>query len=118
MSWVKLDDGFWMHPKVVMAGNEGAGIFARCLSYCGAYLTDGKLPNDVALAIAGSPRKLEAVVAVGLLQRLPSGDVYVRDYTDYNPPRDVVEAQQEVRREKAQTAAAARWGKRTNGHHG
>lgn len=41
MPWTKLDDGFWMHPKILLAGNEAVGIFARCISYCGAYLTDG-----------------------------------------------------------------------------
>ena len=112
MSWAKLDDGFWMHPKVVMAGNEAAGIFCRCLSYCGKYLTDGRVPAEVALSIAGSKKTLDRVVAVGLLQHLPhTGDYAVRDYADYNPLRDEVEARREERQTKAQKAAAARWSK-------
>lgn len=110
MPWAKLDDGFWMHPKVVMAGNEVAGIFARCLSYCGKYLTDGRVPPEVALAIAGSKRAVEKTVASGFLQELPSGDLYVRDYAHYNPLRDEVEAKREERSEKAAKAARARWG--------
>ena len=99
VSWAKLDDGFWMHPKVVMAGNEAVGIFARCLSYCGAYLTDGRVPEPVALSIAGGKRPLDNVVSVGLLDRLESGDLYVRDYAHYNPLRDEIEAKREQRRE-------------------
>jgi hypothetical protein len=116
-SWAKLDDGFWMHPKVVMAGNESAGIFCRCLSYCGAYLTDGLIPEPVAVSIAGTKAKLESVINAGLLERvaLPDGTttgaVYIRDYSDYNPLRDQVEAEKEARKVKAQTAAAARWSK-------
>ena len=114
MSWAKLDDGFWMHPKVVMAGNEAAGIFCRCLSYCGKYLTDGRVPAEVALSIAGSKKALEHVVAIGFLQRLPSGDLYVQDYAHYNPLRDEVEAKREARREAGRQggrkSAEKRWG--------
>lgn len=117
MSWAKLDDGFWMHPKVVMAGNESAGIFCRCLSYCGAYLTDGKVPAQVALSIAGSNRKLKAVVDAGLIQHLPAtGDYYVRDYAHYNPLRDEVEAKREEREARARKAAKARWDKQAGGN--
>lgn len=112
MPWAKLDDGFWMHPKVVMAGNEAAGVFCRCLSYCGAYLTDGRVPAQVGVSIAGSKRVLDKVVAAGLLERLPhTGDLYVRDYAHYNPLRDEVEAKRAEREEKARKAANARWAK-------
>lgn len=110
MSWAKLDDGFWMHPKVVRMGNEAAGIFARCLSYCGAYLTDGAVPAAVAVTIAGSEEKVEALVVDNVLDRLPSGDLHVRDYLDYNPSSDEVSAEREKRKERAQKGAAARWG--------
>lgn len=112
MTWAKLDDGFWMHPKVVVAGNEAAGIFCRCLSYCGAYLTDGRVPAPVALAIAGTQKKLTAVVEVGLLDHLPAtGDYYISDYAHYNPLRDEVEAKRAEREERARKGAAARWDK-------
>jgi len=99
VSWSKLDDGFWMHPKIVRAGNEQVGIFCRCLSYCGAYLTDGLVPEEVALSIAGSKRALEGCVNSGLFDRLESGSVHIRDYAHYNPLRDQVEAARQQRRE-------------------
>ena len=109
MSWVKIDDGFWMHPKVVHAGNEAAGIFARCLSYCGAYLTDGLIPEPVALSIAGSKRALEVTVDSGLLTRLDSGSIYIADYAEYNPLRADVEAEKAARKQRASNAARTRW---------
>lgn len=109
VSWAKLDDGFWMHPKTVRAGNENAGIFCRCLSYCGAYLTDGLVPEPVALSIAGSKKALESVIAAGLLERLETGSVVIRDYADYNPLRDQVETEREQRKERATHAARKRW---------
>jgi hypothetical protein len=110
MSWAKLDDGFWMHPKVVRAGNEGAGIFCRCLSYCGAYLTDGLIPEPVALSIAGSKTKLEAVIDAGLLERvstLEGAGVWIRDYADFNPLRAEVDAKREQRREAGRRGGVA-----------
>lgn len=108
MTWTKLDDRYWMHPKIVMAGNEGAGIFSRLLSYCGCYETDGKVPAQVALSIAGKPRALDHVVTVGLIQHLPSGDYYVRDYADYNFLRDELDAKRELARENGRKGGLAK----------
>lgn len=109
MSWAKLDDGFWMHPKVVHGGNEAAGIFARYLSYCGAYLTDGLVPEPVALTIAGSIANVDRMVELGFVERLATGSVVVTDYTDYNPLRIDVQHEREARKERASKAAKARW---------
>lgn len=109
MSWAKLDDRFWMHPKIVRAGNETAGIFCRCLSYSGAYLTDGLIPEPVAMSIAGTKRALEKTVTAGLLDRLESGGFFIRDYADYNPLRSQIEAEREERKERASRAARKRW---------
>lgn len=117
MSWTKLDDGFWMHPKVMMAGNESVGIFARCLSYCGAYLTDGRIPEEVAVQIAGSARKVDAVVTSGLLEKLPSGALYIKDYAHYNPLRDEVEARRAARSEAGRRGGLQSAKARANGHH-
>ena len=108
MSWTKLDDGFWMHPKVMMAGNEAAGIFARCLSYCGNYLTDGLVPEPIALQIAGSKRALDNAVNTGLLERLETGSIFIRDYLHHNPTRDEVEAQRAKRSEAGRRGGRAR----------
>ena len=62
MTWAKLDDGFWMHPKVVMAGNEAAGIFCRCLSWSSANGKTGRVPVDQALELAGNWNSLRRLV--------------------------------------------------------
>lgn len=98
MAWVKLDDGFETNPKILRAGNEGAGIFARILAHCGRHLTDGKIVPEVAIAIAGNKAKVDRLVTVGLLEELHDGRYHVRDFLDYNPGADVVEAQREAKR--------------------
>lgn len=114
MTWSKLDDGFWMHPKVIMAGNASAGIFARMLSYCGCYLTDGMVPSGVVGTIVGSDKKaLEALDRVGLVQLLESGGVVIPDYLDHNRSKAQVEADREQRRENG-----ARGGRPTKNRNG
>lgn len=100
MVWVKLDDGFETNPKVIMAGNEAAGIFCRILAHCGRHLTDGKVAREVAVSIAGSKAKVDHMVAIGLLDELHDGRLHVPDYLEYNPSSADVEAERE-RKQKA-----------------
>lgn len=112
MTWTKLDDGFWMHPKVLMAGNAAAGIFARLLSYCGAYLTDGMVPSGVVATIVGSDKKaLEALWNTGMIDVLDSGGVVILDYLEHQRSKAQVEADRE------QKAANGRKGGRPRGAH-
>lgn len=73
MSWVKLDDQFHAHPKVRQAGNVGAGVYARCLSFCGAYHTDGFISRADAAAI-GKTAELKRVTLAELWQEIEPGD--------------------------------------------
>lgn len=107
MAWVKLDDGFETHPKIVRAGNEGAGIFCRILAHCARHLTDGKIVPEAAVAIAGSKAKLERLVEIGLLDSLHDGRYFVRDYLDYNPSADDVEAQRAAKQRAGRAGGRA-----------
>ena len=95
MSWIKLDDQFTDHPKVIAAGPLASWMYVCGLTYAGRYLTDGFIP-------AGQVRKLADVdnaselaarlVEVGLWE--PAEDGYIiHDYHDYNPRADKVRAE-------------------------
>lgn len=116
MSWGKLSDQFHSHPKVIAGGNEVAGVYARAISYCADYSTDGFVSGEWAKQIA-KPRVLDRVTATGLWitveagenrtvsERKDSGnrtlpDVFLKilyngffipDYLHYNPSRVEVE---------------------------
>ena len=103
MPWAKLDDSFWSHPKVIAAGNEAAGAYARMLSYCGNQLTDGRIPSEVAKFIAkpGLISKLEQFSFI-----VQNGDGYlIPDYLAFNPSREKVT---EDRRKAAERKAKSR----------
>ncbi len=100
MSWVRLDDDFADHPKVLEAGNAAVGLFCRCLAYCAKHMTDGLIPAEVA-NLFGSPRSIEALVTAGLWVQVDGG-YEVHDFLVYNKSRA------QVKEERAKNAERQR----------
>ncbi len=48
MAWVRLDENFAQHPKVVKAGPLGMAMHVAALCYCNQHLTDGFVPKQIA----------------------------------------------------------------------
>lgn len=99
MAWVKLDDRFWSNPKVVTAGNDAAGAYARLLSYCAAHLTDGHVPAGICGFICADVGTLTSLLENGLIRQDRTGDYVVPDFLQFNPSRADVEAQRKARAE-------------------
>lgn len=109
MSWARLDDGFWMHPKVLISGNAAAGVFARLLSYSGCYLTDGLIPSPIVDSIVGKDKRaIDALVTHGMVHRMDTGSIYIPDYLEYNPSKIEVEKVVQQRKAAGKASAAAR----------
>lgn len=114
MAWLKLDDRFAHHPKVLAAGPMAAWLHICGLSYCSEYLTDGYIPDGALpiLAAVDAPAQLaERLVEVGLWERADGG-YRVHDYLEYNPSREQVLTARAARSEAGsiggQVAAARR----------
>jgi hypothetical protein len=102
MAWIKLDDGFPNHPKVVRAGEDAAWLFVSGLCYCGAQLTDGFIPAGMVqrLTAKKAPERLASrLVEVGLWTAVADG-FQVHDYLDWNPPGEEVKEKREATRER------------------
>lgn len=112
MTWVKLDDLFPEHPKVQRAGQAAAWLHVAGICYSSRYLTDGIVP-DAALAGLGQygrgrARKLaDVLVEAGLWERV-NGGYQVHDYLDFQPSRQKVEQQREVKRQAGQAGGLAK----------
>ena len=96
MSWVKLDDNFFTHPKVVAVGAEASGLYVWALAYCSRHLTDGRVPRGwVQQAVGRRTTKLaELLVEQGLWEENGTGWL-VHDYLDYQPTRDAILAKRQ-----------------------
>lgn len=107
MTWVKLDDSFFLHPKAVAAGKDGRELFLASLCYCAGQLTDGFVAQaalPIVVAQAGVKISVARVLERVRLWDEGIGGFWVHDYLDYNP------SAAEVREARAKKAAAGALG--------
>lgn len=110
MPWVRLDDQFTEHPKVVAAGPLAGWLYVCGLTYCARQLTDGFIPRAQLrrlLPTGGVDRLAARLVTVGLWE--PADDGYrVHDFLNYNASREQTLA---LRKQKADAGRRGGWRK-------
>lgn len=108
MSWAKLDDKFYTHPKVARMDHRmlpAVGLYCMALTWCADQLTDGFIPEHQVERLTGSVRRLkvtveslvEALVEAGLWE-VAEGGYQIHDYLAYNLDREAVLAERESAR--------------------
>lgn len=89
MGWVRIDDRFFSHRKVLELSPLSRLLFLAALAHCNAELTDGFISTAAARAIAGQQciplaKATRELVEVELWHKRAEGwDVH--DYHDYQP---------------------------------
>jgi hypothetical protein len=107
MSWARVDDGFWCHPKVVGISFAARGVWISALSWCAQFGTDGFIVRGSARALEFPVEAIDELVAEGLWEETPRG-YQIHDYLKYNPSKAEVEARREFERvKKARTRSRA-----------
>ncbi|MFP5367480.1 MAG: hypothetical protein ACLGIS_11630 [Actinomycetes bacterium] len=110
MPWFKVDDGFHGHPKVVELSLEAVGVWTLAGSWCAAYLTDGEIGLKSIQRLGGGKEQADELVYAGLwLEPLP-GVYQFKDWDDYQPLKETVEAEREAARERMQKVRAKKKG--------
>jgi len=106
MTWFRIDDQFYDHPKVVAlfdgAEPEAAiALWVLAGAWCARHLTDGLVPRGQVrrLGVANGPAAAAELVRVGLWANADEGYLF-NDWTDWNPSRDEVETKRAQNREK------------------
>jgi hypothetical protein len=110
MSWLRIDDHFPDHPKVVAAGPLAAWLHVCGMAYAARYLTDGFIPAGQLrrLADVEEPDVLaEKLIEAGLWHRADGGYA-IHDYLKYNP--SAAEMRQRQAEISAKRAEAGRRG--------
>ena len=112
MTWFKIDDGFYDHPKVVGLDMAAVGLWALAGSYCARHLTDGVITERQIRAIGGTRRQAEKLVSAGLwsvADASPSDRRYAfNDWREYQPSRADVTARRRDDAERKRAARAAK----------
>lgn len=101
MTWVRIEDGFPDHPKVVGLTDRAFRAHIVGLCYAGQHLTDGKIPEAVARGLG--KRQVSELVAADLWEQNGVGYI-IHGYLDYNPSREYVEDERRKARERRANA--------------
>lgn len=105
MAWVKLDDHFADHPKMAAAGPLAMLLHVKALCYCARYLTDGFVPDAIAMTLVSW--ELHGVAELGehgpddprCLPRYPSNRELIEALVEVGAWELASEANREANRE-------------------
>ena len=95
MSWVRIDDGFADHPKVVGLSDAAFRAHVRGMCYAARHRTDGHIPSAIVPTLAHT-KALRELESSGVWDRNGTGYV-IHDWLDYNRSRDELRSLSEVR---------------------
>ena len=120
--WVKLDDGYYDHVKVLRAGPVAELLWVRSIAWCNRNRANGIIPTQALYRIAEfcprltidgdsvSPLDLAAVlVREGMWSEHPEG-WEIHDYGEYQRSAAEIEELSAKRSAAGRKGAEARWG--------
>jgi hypothetical protein len=97
MGWLRLDDGFAHHPKIIQLADRELRVWLATLLYCARYRTRGEIRRE-AFPSVGLDAKL--IAKLTRLELLDEGDEeglwIVHDFELYNP-KDPAHAERQAR---------------------
>ncbi|KAA0916442.1 hypothetical protein [Dietzia sp. ANT_WB102] len=98
MTWFKVDDGFWSHPKVLTMSAEATSLWVRAGTYSCQHLTDGYIATGL-LQVLGSEDAARELVGNGLWLEADGGYEF-HDWDDYQETSETVKRRREQARER------------------
>lgn len=104
MTWFRVDDMFWSHPKTLELPVDAVGLWTLAGAWCAGHLTDGKVPASILRRISpASPARTkslaEELVAAGLWERADDGYQF-HQWLDHQPSREKVQSERERSKER------------------
>jgi hypothetical protein len=91
MTWVKLDDAFMEHPKIIGLSPAAVCLHIAGLCYSSRNLTDGFIPSTMALRLTATAtaKRLAELTESGVWDAVLEG-WWIHDYLTYQPSRSKV----------------------------
>lgn len=99
MTWFKVDDTWWAHPKTLMLSEGAVALWVRAGSWSAQNLTDGHVPKAAVRLLGAKAAAASELVAAGLWHANGDGWVF-HDWHAYQPSRAEVLARREKWRSK------------------
>lgn len=95
MTWFRVDDGFWSHPKTLTLPPGAVALWVRAGSYCGKHLTDGYVPETMLSMLQGTELDVDQLVEAGLWRPCEGGWRF-HDWERYQDTREAVERRRDA----------------------
>lgn len=99
MSWVKIDDRYATHRKIMRAGPVAMALDVAGMCYAAQHETDGHIPRDALTAVAPCIPKAKAIAAAAKLVEVDRWEAVadgwrIHDFLVYNPTAEERRAKQ------------------------
>jgi len=107
MTWLKMDDGFTEHPKIVDLSDAAFRAHIEGLTYCARNLTNGVIPGGINGKLCTKAVRQELVDA-GVWES-EGRAIRIHDYLDWNPSKDQVLAERSRKAEAGRIGARVKW---------
>lgn len=96
MSWVKVDDKAWSHPKFIGLGAGAVRLWLFALCWVNGQETDGRVPRHALRVLGSSVKDANQLVAARLWAETEDGWVF-HDYLNYQPSAEENKARREAK---------------------
>jgi len=101
MSWVRLDDNFADHPKVMGLSDSAFRLYIESLCYANRYLTDGIISVNAFRKISGSDDDAIQLIHNKLwCFHAEQNEYEILSYTEYQPTKNKVSEKRDQARER------------------
>ena len=103
MTWFKVDDGFYDHPKVANLSLAARGLWVTMGSWCAKHETDGEISERQLRGLGGTRRLIDQLVEARMLERIcteSAPNVYrMCSWSEWNPTSHELKAKRDAWRE-------------------
>jgi len=114
VSWIRLDDNFFDHPKVIGLSDRAFRVFVKGICYANRHLTDGVISVPAQRYLRSTKAIATELLRAGLWELGDSGSFRIHDFLEYQFSKSAVIAIRQVQRAggKARASTAQRVGGR------
>jgi hypothetical protein len=99
VSWFKIDDGFWSHPKILGLSSDAIALWVRAGAWASGQLTDGAVPGYAIAMFQASPETVHELVECDLWTVTSAGYQF-HDWAQYQRSRAEVMAERNANKER------------------
>lgn len=108
MTWFKVDDKLWGHPKWLSTPIRSRGLWVTAGSWCAYQEQDGNVPRHVLATLGATPRDASALVAAGLWDITDTGWQF-HDWAEFQPDSASQKAKREAESQGGELGNHVRW---------